>query len=102
MRELVADDRMRAVLQAEMPRLHLSYFEARVPLPGGWTRCPCAYLLLSAEVYRHSASEARGRGWPVAEIPGGRHMATATEPVAVALLDLERALDRNTETHHGN
>jgi thioesterase domain-containing protein len=99
MRELVADDRVRAALEAEMPRLPLSYLEASVPLPSGWNRRPCAYLLLSAELYRHSASEARVRGWPVAEIPGGRHLATATQPVAVAdaLLDLERALDRNTE-----
>jgi hypothetical protein len=31
-------------------------------------------------------------------------MATATKPAAVAdaLLDLERALDRNDQTHHGN
>jgi hypothetical protein len=95
MRELVADDRVRAALEAEMPRLPLSYFEASVPLPDGWDRRPCAYLLLSAGFYRHSASEARGRGWPVAEIDGGRHLATATKPVAVAdaLLDLERALE---------
>jgi pimeloyl-ACP methyl ester carboxylesterase len=100
MRELVADERARAALEAEMPRLPVSYLEASVPLPSGWNRRPCAYLLLSAELYRHSASEARARGWPVGEIPGGRHLTTVTEPVAVAdaLLDLERTLARNTET----
>jgi pimeloyl-ACP methyl ester carboxylesterase len=79
MRDLVGDERLRAALEAEMPRLPLSY-----------------YLLLSAEPYRQSATEARARGWPVAEIPGVQHLATATEPVAVteALLDLERGLDR--------
>jgi pimeloyl-ACP methyl ester carboxylesterase len=58
MRELVPDERLRADLEAEMPRLPLSYFEAVVPLPDEWgTRCPCAYLLLSATPY----GEERGR-----------------------------------------
>jgi len=96
MRDLVADDRLRAALEAEMPRLPLSYFAARVPLPAGWDRRPCAYLLLSAEPHGHSAGEARDRGWPVTEIHGVQHLAIATEPVAVteALLDLERGLIR--------
>jgi hypothetical protein len=38
MRELVSDERLRADLEAEMPRLPLSYFEASVPLPGPRTR----------------------------------------------------------------
>jgi pimeloyl-ACP methyl ester carboxylesterase len=39
-RELVPDERLRADLEAEMPRLPLSYFEATVPLPDEWgTRC---------------------------------------------------------------
>jgi pimeloyl-ACP methyl ester carboxylesterase len=94
MRDLVADDRLRAALEAEMPRLPLSYFAASVPLPAGWVRRPCAYLLLSAEPYGHSAGEARNRGWPVAEIHGVQHLAIATEPAAVAeaLLDLQRGL----------
>jgi pimeloyl-ACP methyl ester carboxylesterase len=45
MRDLVGDERLRAALEAEMPRLPLSYFEASVPLPDGWHRRPCAYLL---------------------------------------------------------
>jgi pimeloyl-ACP methyl ester carboxylesterase len=49
MRELVADQRLRADLEAEMARLPLSYFDAAVPLPDDWaSRRPCAYLLLSA------------------------------------------------------
>jgi hypothetical protein len=43
MRELVPDERLRANLEAKMPRLPLSDFEATVPLPDGWTnRRPCA------------------------------------------------------------
>jgi hypothetical protein len=96
MRELVPDERLRAALEREMPRLPLSYFEASVPMPEAWDRRPCAYLLLSAEPYGHSAAEARVLGWPVREIHGVQHLATATDPIPVteALLALERDLER--------
>jgi hypothetical protein len=94
MRELVPDKGLHAALEAEMPRLPLSYFEASVPLPAGWDTRPCAYLLYTAETYGPSAAEARDRGWPVAEVQGVKHLAMATAPVAVAeaLLELERTL----------
>jgi pimeloyl-ACP methyl ester carboxylesterase len=94
MRELVPDDRLRATLTEEMPRLPLSYFEASVPLPGGWRARPCAYLLFSHEPYAESAAQAREQGWAVAETPGAGHLAMASDPIAVTdgLLDLERAL----------
>jgi pimeloyl-ACP methyl ester carboxylesterase len=93
-RELVPDESLRAALEAEMPRLPLSYFEASVPLPDGWDARRCAYLLFTAETYGASAAEARDRGWQVAEVQGVRHLAMATHPVAVAdaLLDLQRML----------
>jgi pimeloyl-ACP methyl ester carboxylesterase len=84
MRELVPDERLRAALQGEMPRLPLSYFEATVPLPDGWDRRGCAYLLLSADPYRASSAEAEARGWPVLEIQDGHHLSIATHPAAVA------------------
>jgi hypothetical protein len=95
MRELVPNEGLRAELEAEMPRLPLSYFEAAVPLPDAWgKRCPCAYLLLSATAYRESAAEARAYRWPVIDIDGVQHLAIATNPTRVtdALLDLERSL----------
>lgn len=94
MRELVPDDRLRSVLEDEMPRLPLSYFDADVPLPDGWDARPCAYLLLTDEPYAESAADARGRAWQVAEISGVKHLAMATEPIAIAdaLLDLERGI----------
>ena len=94
MRELLPDDRLRTALEDEMPCLPLSYFDASVPLPDGWDARPCAYLLLTGETYRESAADARGRGWPVAEISGAQHLAIATQPIAVTdtLLELERAL----------
>jgi pimeloyl-ACP methyl ester carboxylesterase len=94
MRELVPDDDWRMALEAEMPRLPLSYFDATVPLPDDWDARPCAYLLFTREPYGESAADARHRGWPVAEIPRAQHLAMATEPIAVtdALLELERAM----------
>ena len=93
-RELVPDESLRAALEAEMPRLPLSYFEASVPLPDGWDGRPCAYLLFTAGTHGPSAGEAGDRGWPVAEVQGVQHLAMVTHPVAVtdALLDLERTL----------
>jgi hypothetical protein len=99
MRELVPDTRLRADLEAEMPRLPLSYFEGTVPLPDDWAnRRPCAYLLLSATPYGPSAAEARASGWPVIEIDGVQHLAIATHPLPVteALLELERCLEQST------
>jgi hypothetical protein len=102
MRELVADERLRAALEREMPRIPLSYFEANVWLRDGWDTDPCAYLLLTAEPYGESAADARGRGWPVVEIPGAQHLAIATDPIAVthALLVLERELIPPGETRY--
>ena len=97
MRELVPDERLRAELEAEMPCLPLSYFQASVRLPEDWgNRRPCAYLLLSTP-YRQSAAEARAHGWPVTEIHGVQHLAIATNPISVteALLDLERSLEQS-------
>jgi pimeloyl-ACP methyl ester carboxylesterase len=97
MRELVPDERLRAALEAEMPRLPLSYFEASVPVPGGWRARPCAYLRFSDEPYSESAAQARKRGWAVAQMPGAGHLAMASDPIGVtdALLDLERAVSRS-------
>lgn len=94
MRELIPEERLRATLEEEMPRLPLSYFEASVPLPGDWSARPCAYLLLSGEPYAKSAAQARDQGWAVAETAGAGHLAMASDPIAVTdtLLDLERAL----------
>jgi pimeloyl-ACP methyl ester carboxylesterase len=105
MRELVPDEHLRADLEAEMPCVPLSYFEATVPLPDDWgNRHPCAYLLLSATPYGQSAAEARVHGWPVTEIPGVQHLAIATNPIPVteALLDLELSIEQSTRSGRRN
>jgi pimeloyl-ACP methyl ester carboxylesterase len=50
-------------------RLPLSYFEASVPLPGGWGAQPCAYLPFSDEPYAPSAGQAREQGWARCQAP---------------------------------
>jgi pimeloyl-ACP methyl ester carboxylesterase len=100
MRELVPDERLRADLEAEMPRLPLSYFEATVPVPDDWPQRPCGYLLLSPDPYGESADEARAYRWPVIEIRDVHHLAIATNPIPVtdALLDIERSLEQRPGT----
>jgi len=96
MRELVPDAALRSALEGEMPRLPLSYFDARVRMPDGWPEWPCAYLLLSPDTYYgESAARARNLGWPVSDLPGAHHLSIVTDPVAVtdSLLGLERALN---------
>jgi Alpha/beta hydrolase family len=102
MSELVPDERLRAALEAEMPCLPLSYFEANVPVPDAWNRRPCGYLLLTTDPYGQSAAEARSLGWPVREIQDVRHLAIATDAIRVtdALLDLERELERSARPGH--
>jgi pimeloyl-ACP methyl ester carboxylesterase len=82
MRELVADEALRAALAQEMPSVPLAYLEQHIPSPAGWDRRPCAYLLLS-DAYREAADEARDRGWPVEEITGAQHLHIAVAPEAV-------------------
>jgi hypothetical protein len=92
LRGLVADDRLRAALEQEMPRLPLAYFEASVPVPAGWDDQRCGYLLFSRDPYGPSAADAHERGWPVVELHDANHLTLVTDPGTVtdALLRLER------------
>lgn len=92
LRGLVAEARLRASLEQEMPSLPRAFVEARVPAAAGWDRRPCGYLLFARDPFVPSATEARERGWPVVELAGANHLALVTDPgmVADALLGLER------------
>lgn len=94
MRDLVPDAARRARVERDMPRLPLSVRDTELPVPEGWDRRPCAYLLLSAGPYASSAADARARGWPTVQVPGGKHLDLVSRPatVATALLDLQRAM----------
>jgi hypothetical protein len=79
---LFPDERTRQAVTEEQPRLPLSYYEASVPVPTGWDARPCAYLLFGPP-YDELATEARGRGWIVEQLPG-RHLHQLVDPDGVA------------------
>jgi hypothetical protein len=95
MQELVPDAGRRAVIEAELPRLPLSYFEARVPVPTSWVAAGGGYVLLSDEAYGDQAAASAARGWPVIRLPG-RHLdiVTRPEPIAAAIAEVAAGLTR--------
>jgi len=88
MREQIPDDRKREIVSAELPALPLSYFQARVPVPPGWTSTKCGYILLS-DAYAEEASKAAASDWPVVRLPGAHlDIVTRPETIADALLSI--------------
>jgi pimeloyl-ACP methyl ester carboxylesterase len=81
MEELIPDQERRTAVCGELPRLPLSYFDARVPAVK-LAAAGCGYVLLS-EPYAAEATQARSRGWPVRELPG-THLDIVTRPVPIA------------------
>ncbi len=67
---LVPDEARRRVIEQELPRLPLVFFQTPIPLPADWCAGRCGFLLLS-EFYRADVSAAAALGWPVIERPGG-------------------------------
>jgi hypothetical protein len=91
MATLVPDERVRADMASELPRLPLDYFEQTVDVPDGWSSgLTCVYLRFS-EGYDVEAAEAEAHGWRVEHLPGS-HLLAVTSPAAVAeeLLSLAR------------
>jgi hypothetical protein len=79
---LFPDPATRSRVSAEQPRLPLSYYEQRIPVPAGWDHRPCGYLLFGPP-YDRVARQARERGWDVDELPGA-HLHQLVQPDAVA------------------
>ncbi|MET7426698.1 alpha/beta hydrolase [Dactylosporangium sp. NPDC005555] len=80
--QLIPDPLIRHEIEAEQPRLPVSYYEQRVPVPVGWDSVPCGYLRFSAH-YAGAAAEAAARGWLVEHLPG-RHLHQVVDPRAVS------------------
>lgn len=78
---LFPDPQTRSAVSAEQPRLPLSYYEQQIPVPAGWDRRSCGYLLFGPP-YDRMAQEARDRGWDVDEVAGG-HLHQLVDPDAV-------------------
>ncbi|MEU4241808.1 alpha/beta hydrolase [Actinoplanes sp. NPDC026619] len=78
---LFPDSLTRAAVSAEQPRVPLSYYEQRIPVPAGWDDRSCGYLLFGGP-YEAMAREARDRGWHVSRCPGG-HLHQLVDPGSV-------------------
>jgi hypothetical protein len=99
MREQIPDGHKREIVSAELPALPLSYFQARVPVPAGWTSTGCGYILLS-DAYAEEASKAAASGWPVVRLPGA-HLDIVTRPAAIADAILSVAGDLSAAEESG-
>jgi hypothetical protein len=73
---------VRAEVEREQRRLPLSYFEKLVSVPSDWDDLPAAYLAFG-DTYDAERRDARGRGWPVATLPG-QHLHMLVDPAGVA------------------
>lgn len=86
--ELFPDAATREAVERDQPRLPLTYFTSRVPVPAGWTGRPAAYLALGG-TYAGERDRASRLGWPTRTLAGG-HLHALHDPAAVgaAILDL--------------
>lgn len=83
---LVSRPDIRQAIEVEQPRVPLSFYEARVPLPLGWCERRSGYVLLS-DSYIQDARRARRLAWRVVEQRGG-HLDTVEhrEEVTAAIV----------------
>ena len=77
---LFPDAAARSAVEADQPRLPLSYFSDAVP-PAP-LEMPCAYLAFG-ETYAEEVARATASGWPVSRLDG-RHLHLLVDPAAVA------------------
>ncbi|MDQ3664926.1 MAG: alpha/beta hydrolase, partial [Actinomycetota bacterium] len=84
---LFPDAIVRRAVEAEQPRLPLSYFAASVPVRPGWDDKPGAYLAFG-DTYAAEREQAAARGWPVRTLPG-RHLQMLHDPAGVAAAIVE-------------
>ena len=79
---LFPDASTRAAVEREERRLPLSYFEAEVASPAGWTSLPAAYLAFG-DTYAEERQVAERLGWPV-ETMAGHHLHPLVDPEGVS------------------
>ncbi|MFE5096922.1 alpha/beta hydrolase [Streptomyces sp. NPDC056638] len=84
---MFSDPAMRQKVIAEQPRLPLSYYEQRIPVPDGWDDHSCSYLLFGPP-YDDMAADAHERGWRTAHLPGA-HLHQIVDPAGTARKLLE-------------
>ncbi len=79
---LIPDSDRRSRVEAELPEIPMTLFEDPLPVPTGWCRWRCDYLLLSEEM-RGDAERARSLGWSVLE-DLGNHLDVVNRAAEVA------------------
>jgi hypothetical protein len=89
---LFPSDEVRRRVELAQPRLPLSYFTARLPVPPGWAERPSGYLAFG-DTYADEVAAALAHRWPVSVLPG-RHLQMLHDPegVAAEILRLEALL----------
>jgi hypothetical protein len=76
-------------IEREQPRLPLSYFRGRMPVPPGWDAGLAAAYLAFGDTYAAERTAAESRGWPTRTLPGRHlHMLVDPDQVTAALVDL--------------
>jgi hypothetical protein len=90
---LIPDSNKRKLIEDELPRIPVVYFNGLVPPIRVWPADRNAYVLLS-DGYVDDADEARRRGWPVIELLGGHlDLITKAPEVALALVQASASLE---------
>lgn len=90
--DLFPDGSTREAVEREQPRLPLTYFTSRIPVPVGWTGRRAAYLAFG-ETYAEERDWAHELGWPTRSLAGG-HLHALHDPAEVgrAILDLSEVM----------
>jgi hypothetical protein len=79
---LFPNDAVRTEVEREQRRLPFAYFKQAPPVLPDWDLLPAAYLAFG-DTYAEERTDAAGRGWPVATLPG-EHLHMLFDPVGVA------------------
>lgn len=80
--QAIPDPQVRAEVEAEQPRMPLTYYDHLPPAPTGWDTPPCG-LIWFGKPYDMGAAHAAMRAWPTLHMPGG-HLHMLNNPSAVA------------------
>jgi hypothetical protein len=85
---LFPDEETRRRIEAEQPRVPLTYFGQSIDAPEGWDDRPAAYLAFG-DTYATERAAAESRGWPTQTLAGNHlHMLVDPDAVTAAILGL--------------
>ncbi len=87
MEQLIADEKTRRAVLADMPVVKRSFYDHPVDVPPDWNTRPCCYLQLSP-AYDEERDRAASWGWPTQRL-AGRHLDLIEKAPAVAAQIIE-------------